>query len=213
MLCRSRKIVFVHIPKTGGSSVENMLWPNPRREADLWMGFVAPGRNRYQTGGLQHLTATQIRQEIGAELFAACYVFSFVRHPVDRLVSQFNFLNRRADLLEMLELGRDRSFEGYLDRIRSVEHVQWMAQARFLLDDHDRVAADIFRLEEIEGTFPMLSERLGMDADRLPHANRSLPATIPPGWVTMSRDRVSDEAREMIEDRYAGDYELLGYGA
>lgn len=66
MISHTRRCIFVHIPKTGGTSVENLIWPMPRTANDLWMGFRDNYHNKYQTGGLQHLLATQIRSEVGS---------------------------------------------------------------------------------------------------------------------------------------------------
>ena len=62
MLSHKYKCIFVHIPKCGGSSIENILWPDKedRKESNLWMGFISKYHNKYQTGGLQHLQARQI---------------------------------------------------------------------------------------------------------------------------------------------------------
>src|SRR5579862_2264802 len=64
MISDALRCIFVHIPKTGGSSIEDVLWPEERSPEDLWMGFVDDYHNKYQTGGLQHLLARQIRHLI-----------------------------------------------------------------------------------------------------------------------------------------------------
>ena len=211
MICRERKLIFVHIPKTGGTSVEDMIWPAPRAESDLWMGFVRPGFNKYQTGGLQHLTVRHIRREVGPKMFRECYRFALIRHPVDRLVSGFNYLNRRGDLRALLGLGPKRSFSAYLRRIQRVKHVQWMPQADFLLDHNDEMAAEVFKLENIGQTLGTLAAKVGLTETALAHSNKTLADGVKEGWVVVRKNDVSDEDRQIIQRLYGRDFDLLGY--
>lgn len=211
MICRDRKLIFVHIPKCGGTSVEDMLWPRPRKVEDLWLGYVAPGYNKYQSGGLQHLTAQQIRQEVGDETFQACYRFALVRDPVDRLVSQYNALNRRKDLLAHLGMGFGRDFTKYLRRIRKVAHVQWKPQVDFLLDAAGDMTAEAFKLEDIDETFPALAARIGLTEDRLVHSNSMKRPEIPANWKLVRRDGLTQDEMDSVYEIFRDDFDRLGY--
>ena len=89
MISNKHKCIFIHIPKCGGASVEDVLFKpiKERTTKDLWM-FPS----KYQTGGLQHLMASHIIEEVGEDIFKEYFKFSFVRNPWDKMVSQFNFL-------------------------------------------------------------------------------------------------------------------------
>ena len=210
MICRDRRIIFVHIPKTGGSSIEDMIWPLPRKEEDLWAGAIH-GRNKYQTGGLQHLNIRQIREEVGSEIFESCYKFALVRDPVDRLVSQFNYLNKRKDLLRLLGLGTFRTFSKYLSRIQEVEHVQWTPQVDFLEDDSGTIIPELFPLETLSSQFETLARKTGLRADAPLHSNATLPRRVPFRWVTIRKDRIRRSDMNTIKKIYARDFERLGY--
>ena len=84
MISHDKKCIFIHIPKCGGTSIEDVIWPKDRgrSDEDLWMGFVSRFENKYQTGGLQHLLAWQVREEVGSDVFGAYYKFAFVRNPL-----------------------------------------------------------------------------------------------------------------------------------
>jgi hypothetical protein len=211
MICKNRKIIFIHIPKTGGSSMEDMLWAYPRHVSDLWMGTVRPGYNKYQSGGLQHLTALQIRQEVGHEIFNASFKFALVRNPVDRLISQFNYLNRRKDLLNKLQLGPNRDFSDYLSRIQDVEHVQWKKQSEFVLDGDGSLIPEVYQLETIDQRFTALAAKLGLTAKQLIHTNAFGDTEAKEDWVIVKRDKLTQSQLDEIYRLYNEDFVLFGY--
>ena len=136
MIFHEYKAIFIHIPKAGGSSIENFLWPNIQSRGidSLWMGFVKPHYNKYQTGGLQHLLAKQVQAEVGDTVFSSYYKFSISRNPWDKAVSQFCFMQRRKDLRDFVGMDERDTFEKYLELIQKKEHVQWKNQLDFILD-------------------------------------------------------------------------------
>lgn len=211
MICRSRKIIFVHIPKNGGSSIEDMLWPEPRSEGDLWKGIVRPGFNKYQSGGLQHLTARLIRQDVGRDMFESCYRFALVRDPVDRLISQFNYLNRGRLAQRLLDLGPERDFDDYLEGISTREHVQWMPQVEFLLDNDGTPLVEMFRLEEIGTGFACLATKLGISERTMLRSNVTLTQNQPSDWITVHRRDLRADQLKRIYHLYQADFEFLGY--
>jgi hypothetical protein len=73
------------------------------------MGITDPPRNRYQTGGLQHLLAGQIRDEVGAGTFPGYFGFSFVLSPRDKVIPQYHFIRNH---LEFARLPTIPSFYG-----------------------------------------------------------------------------------------------------
>lgn len=205
MISRQRGCIFVHIPKTGGTSIENVLWPGPRTPADLWSTTNGGGRNAYQTGGLQHLLARHIRQEVGDAAFAACFKFTIVRNPFDRLVSQFAYTIRaRPDLRALLGLESDAPFSLYLGRIGERPHVQWERQCSFLDDADGRCLIDfVGRFERLDADFAEILRRLGLPAASLPHANA--------GRRGPYRDYYSAADRRRVERLYGDDLARFGY--
>lgn len=173
MVSREHSCIFVHIPRCAGSSVEAVVWPGARTEEDLWMGFVDEYHNRHQTGGLQHLLARQIREEVGARTFESMFKFTVVRNPFDRTVSQFAYMRRRRDLRAFIGMDQGSTFAEYLRLIRQRQHVQWLPQCRFVYDGDDLLVDRIVRFEKLESSLPWVFERLGLRVASLPHRNAS----------------------------------------
>jgi hypothetical protein len=168
------------------------------------MGFVSAGGNKYQTGGLQHLLARQIRQEVGNEIFGDYFKFAVVRNPWDRAVSQFCYTRIRTDLHELIEMTTETSFGEYLTRIEGHEHVQWKPQLEFLHDADGSMLVDfVGRFERLERDAGSIFRRLGIEAGTLPHTNASDRRPYREYFDTSSRRR--------IERLYGEDIEAFGY--
>lgn len=205
MISHARRCIFIHIPKTAGDSVEWAIWGSRRTEAELFGGFVTKLGNKYQTGGLQHLLARQVRQEVGEATFAAYFSFTVVRNPWDRAVSQYAFMRRRADLRTLIGMPEGASFAEYLDRTAGTEHVQWMPQLPFIEDaDGQRLVEVIARFETLREDMAPIFARIGMPGAVLPHRNAS-------AREADYRDYYSAATRRVVALRYGADIEAFGY--
>jgi hypothetical protein len=203
MISHKYQCIFVHIPKCGGTSLEHIIWPEPRRESDLWMGFVDKYHNKYQTGGLQHLFARQIIREVGEQIFHKYFKFSFVRNPWDKAVSQFSYMKQREDLRDYIGLSENDSFKTYLGKIRTKPHVQWEKQYKFIMDDRGELLIDFLgRFEHIKRDVEYIFDRLNIQAE-LPHVNATTHAHYSTYYDT--------ESIEMVAEFYADDIELFKY--
>lgn len=203
MISHLHHCIFVHIPRTGGTSIENAIWPGERTDADLWMGFISRYRNKYQTGGLQHLLATQIRQEVGEGVFQSYFKFSFVRNPWDKAVSQYMLTSRRKDLQDYIGMRAGDPFKRYLELIPRREHVQWMPQHRFIYDESGRRLIDCLgRFEQLERDAAGVFSHIGL-AGTLPHAHATRREPLEAYY--------DSEAAGMVAEFYAQDVELFGY--
>jgi hypothetical protein len=172
VISHSHKCIFVHIPKCGGSSLEAVIWPGERTESDLWMGFVDPYHNKYQTGGLQHLHADQILTEVGESVFRSYFKFAFVRNPFEKAVSQFGYMQTRPDLRDFVGMNENDSFSRYLDLISSRTHVQWEPQSNFLFDAKESCLVDfVGRFETFSADARSVLDRLNLPQE-VPHLNR-----------------------------------------
>lgn len=93
---RSLNFVFIHIHKTGGSSMEVALDPHLSWE-DIVLGSTLlgeamndPYRRRY--GLHKHSSIQDVQNICGSDLVGEAYCFATVRHPVSRICSLYNFV-------------------------------------------------------------------------------------------------------------------------
>src|SRR5262245_53444672 len=80
-------ILFIHVPRTGGTTVERHL-----RTAGPLFFF---GSSSFMRVSAQHLHGTELEKLFPSGLFD--YAFMIVRHPVERMLSQYAFENARGN--------------------------------------------------------------------------------------------------------------------
>jgi sulfur relay (sulfurtransferase) DsrC/TusE family protein len=206
MIFHKHKAIFIHIPKAGGTSIERLLWPDEksRTAEDLWMGFVKPFYNKYQTGGLQHLLAKQIKKEVGIDIFNNYYKFCIVRNPWDKAVSQFSYMTKRKDLREFIGMKEGVQLEQYLNLINKKEHVQWKKQVDFVLDDNgENLSDDVYKLENIDHALNYFSSRFNTSIEKIPHHNK--------GNRKPYSEYYTAETREIVSEMYKDDIQYFKY--
>ena len=74
-LFTERRVVFVHLPRTAGTSIESSLF----------------GQDHFS----QHHTAAELRTLLGPAAYEDAFRFTFVREPLDRFLSAFFYLLHR----------------------------------------------------------------------------------------------------------------------
>ena len=190
----NKNILFVHIPKTGGTSVESWL----SRHGNLI--FYTHSPRRPFNCSPQHMTWRDIQ-------FLFCnkewsYTFSVVRNPYTRIESEFSYRHK-----EQLKNGRQTiNFNTWVEK--SLDEVE---KNPYFLDNHFRPQSDylspdvnIFRLEDgLINILEKVAEETGLTAPaEIPHLNK--------GLGTPSFDWSSDLLLR-FNDFYKNDFELLEY--
>ncbi len=87
------KYIFIHIPKSAGTSITKALYPFSNKH-DLFLGCNCGPENLVKEDGFtihKHSPAADIKMYATPERWSEYFVFSFVRHPVDRLISLYEW--------------------------------------------------------------------------------------------------------------------------
>lgn len=94
-------IFFIHIPKTGGTSIEHefktrgMLRLEESFLYTPWCRFVQKNRTDRIRCSLQHLTFTELAHIRPTVLSRMKGLFTVVRNPYDRILSEFYYMKKR----------------------------------------------------------------------------------------------------------------------
>jgi len=203
MISIDHKCIFIHIPRTGGTSIEEGIWPARRGPESLWMGFIDEHHNKYQTGGLQHLLAKQIKEEVGSNVFNSYWKFSVVRNPWDRIISQYFYTQRKSRIQEFLGVEKIESLEEYLELIQKKKYVHWEEQWKFLYDDSENCLVDsIYRFESLGATIEKIFRDLNISKE-VPHINKTKHSHY--------SEYYTPETKELVAELYATDILTFNY--
>ena len=174
MLSLTHKFLFVHVPKTGGNSVQDFL---RKYSADLFVR-TAPHQDgverfelrssRYKT--VKHSTLRDYQREYGPELLAQLFKFCCVRNPWDRCISYFFSPHRgqiawnRAAFLSLVE-EKVKPLRYYA----SIDPGKDDGSIALCVQNFDFV----IRYEQFQADFDIACQRLNVPISTLPRRNAS----------------------------------------
>jgi Sulfotransferase family len=201
MINHHHHCIFVHIPKTAGKSINRFFGMEWQKHKDL---------SRYA-------------QELPPQLFSSHFKFAIVRNPWDRILSDYNFQNKKhapanEKLFALDDRGRTRSFREWLDAAFSnpfyYESGQWSAEVSpgihrwspqvDWISLNGNIAVDaVLKMENLERDFEEVCRLLGRTSGGLPCRN----------WkFHLHYSHYYDEStRKLVGEYYAKDIETFRY--
>ena len=208
------RCLFVHVPRTGGTSIEKALGMGGDVEvedADLLFGRIRSEQHlarRFGSDFFQHLTLREVRSLESAGLSRGYFSFAIVRNPWDRIVSVYARLIAGGAGVLAEQLGvtdpSSLSFGAFLELAEGCSHSHLVPQADFVVGEDGAVAVDLVgRFEELSASFEEVRQRLGRPELALPHVNRSSHRHYSSYYDAATRERVGR--------MYARDIEAFGY--
>lgn len=196
--------IFAAVPKTGTHSVRQALrehlGPDDLEQARLFVEkrFPFPELARIGHG---HISLQQVRPFLGEAAFGGYLKFAFVRNPFDRFISYCAFATSRDGSFQRDPRGTMRHF---LFTAPPLHHMVFQPQHSFLVDPHGKLLTDILgRVEEMQASYDIVCERLGIHSTALGRANSSRRGAY--------RDYYDQQLIDGVAKLYARDLELFGY--
>jgi len=193
----SHKLVFVHIQKTGGDTVEALL---RERIADL-RSILA--RHAFASRGMEYL-----------DDWDEYFKFAFVRNPWDRLVSWYTMIttfDKAGNELWQYVHDNSSTFEDFIHNctgeVEIKEGVSYSfvhTQLDYVTDEHGNLLVDfIGRLENLDEDLRKVFRRIGLELETVPHINRSDHRH----YTTF----YTPETEMIVRERFQRDIEYFGY--
>lgn len=204
IISHRHRFLFFAIPKTGTHSVRQALRAHLGPEDMEQVGLFVKKRLPYrELDGISHghLSVRQIKPLIGAETFASYFKFAFVRNPFDRFVSYCAFMSRESGEFERAPTA---FMKHVIYNLRPVDHVLFVPQYLFLVDEQGQLALDfVARTEDMQGSYDAICARLGLPGQPLERVNASRHR---PYWTYYD-----DELVSLVSGIYRYDLELFNY--
>jgi len=213
LLSIKNNFLFVHIAKTGGTSVRAALAPLRWQDPMYIPQFIA-SRLSHTTGHRiasklpRHARIIAAKEMLPHELFEKLFKFAFVRNPWDLQVSSWHHLKRErpqlvediADFSEFIrwKLDPERPYQYHVDT--SIE-----LQTDYLKDLDGRILVDfIGKYENLQEDYEEICRRIGIKARSLPHKRQAVDRRDYRGYY-------DDELALMVMEYFKPDIEKLEY--
>jgi hypothetical protein len=174
MIVHDCKLIFIHINRTGGVSIES--------------AFGQPK--------MDHSLPHDIIKKIGWKKWNEYFKFAIIRNPWDRMVSVY--CNRKRWYRKM------PNFEEWLiqTQIRHQTKFQYdneISQLKWIVNKKGKILVDfIGRFERLKEDFQHVCEQIGIQK-KLPHKNQSRRSVYQTYYSNSSRKLVEQKSKKEIE--------------
>lgn len=206
------RYVFVHIPKTGGTSLSLALEAKVGKD-DILIGDTPKAVKRRgrvakvnAAGRLwKHSKLADVDGVLPRETLSDYTVFAVTRNPWDRFVSYYHWLREQSFNHALVKLAKAVDFQTFLGNPAVQKSIQGDQTRDYLSDVFGEYRGDlVLQLEQLEQDLVRLEALLGIKLGNIPHTNTS---QRPKGY----RAFYTDESAGVIARAYADDIKLFGY--
>tara|TARA_Y100000287_G_C14137589_1_gene313056 strand:- start:194 stop:796 length:603 start_codon:yes stop_codon:yes gene_type:complete len=196
MRSQEHNFIFIHIPKTGGTSIEQVF------------------KKRFK-GNRKHMTMLDYENELGSEI-NKYFIFSVIRNPWDRLVSYWKY--RQGKPHAPID-GKIKKFDDWLrftssldlDNLIGKTHIGNISnfkvgldlQFNCLVNNKNKINANLLRFENLQQDFNIICDKIGIPRKQLPHFNKTKHKNY--------TEYYDEETKQIVAKKYAKDIKFFNY--
>jgi len=186
MISQQYKCIFIHIPKTGGTSIEQKL------------GLF----DELKRGVQDHRTIHEIKNNLSYFEFKSYFKFTFVRNPWARIFSWYKNIMRDPIHRSNLKVAEECSFKDFLKRHINQHFLN--AQLFWITDKRGKILVDFI------GKFERLEEDFSHVCDILRIKDKMLPKLLISDDEHYT-EKYDDEMKKMVAEKFIKEIQLFGY--
>lgn len=211
ILSHGRKYLFIHIPKTGGTSLALALEARAMKD-DIMLGDTPKARNRrgkvkgIQTRGRlwKHSTVADLDGLVTPTDLDQLFIFALVRNPWARTVSYYHWLQRQDFDHPAVRIAKTHDFSAFLNQPMIQKSFKASPARHYVTDAQGQERPALFiRLEHFAQDSQPLFDHLGFELD-LPRENVT-------GTGADYRRYYSEVDSQLVNESCAEDIERFGY--
>ncbi len=213
MIVHKHKIIFIHIPKTAGSSIEKFFGIDKiSHKWDRSNRLFLKGWDPVHKIHLQHAKALDLldKKLILQDVWYEYFKFAFVRNPWDRAHSDYLWMKGDRKIEGSFEdyILKKGVFEKHLTNLDSMhtrgDHV--FPQNEFVYDEKGNCLVNfVGKFENLQADFRKVCSMAGVEYKELPHEKKS--KFLKPSY----REFYDQSKKDLVADVYSKDIELFDY--
>lgn len=206
IISKGRRYIFVHIPKTGGTSLALALEARAMKD-DILIGDTEKARKRRgrltnlnAAGRIwKHSTLRDIEGVVETAEMQDFMVFTMVRNPWDRMLSYYCWLKDQTFEHPAVTLARSTTFSGFLQDTTNGKSLQAAPYGSYVTGPTGVEFCDAYvRLEHLAEDLEPVEDHLGFRLE-MPHVNQSKrPKDYRGVYTNEDADRVAEICAEDI---------------
>ena len=211
IISMGRKLIFVHAPKTGGTSMALALEARAMKD-DLMLGDTPKAIKRRKrlkdvkaAGRLwKHSTLADIDGVVTPQQMDDMFIFTMVRNPWDRMVSYYHWLQTQTFQHDAVSLAQTASFTDFAQSDLIITSFRKTPAQHYMTDAAGTKRCNAYiRIEHFTKDAATLVDHLGFELT-LDHVKRSDRAQD-------YRSYYCEGSRNAVEAACAVDIERFGY--
>lgn len=207
VLSVDKNFLFIHIPKTGGSSLEEVLFQY----------------KSFEYHEVTHAISLQYKDYLDDDFFFSLHKFAFIRNPWDLQVSCWRYYIRQqgvdmsfdefirwkftGSIIHMIDR-LPKNEESSIDRLKRAFYVHRIPQTHYLINEKGEYLVDyIASFEKLNFHYEHLVDHLNLEKNYIPKVNVS-------SYQDEDRDYrklYTEETKEIVRSRFNLDILMYGY--
>jgi hypothetical protein len=210
------KIIFVHIPKTGGTSIENFFDMDQNENMCFYswdidqFSFIEKHKHFTDSKKIvyepQHYSADLLKQLISN--YDDYFKFTFVRNPYTRILSEYYWFKKNQELKTTIIFNPEDFHEWCEEFLFQINSSHKEPQVSFIDNSIDFIG----KFENIQNDFNSLIEKLKLKQEYLNPNNTLLPVLNSIGQNKEQLvPRILEKTKKLIFNIYKADFIQFNY--